>query len=97
MPADTTEPRARSRACADVEGAPRGSPVVAGRRAVTPAADMWSLGCVLAEAATGHLLFPADNPAELLDMVKPAPTRAPTPTSTPTPTEFPVAEWRQLP
>ena len=43
--------------------------VVGGTGPVGPPADMWSLGCVLAEAALQRPLFPAHSPAELLQQV----------------------------
>lgn len=44
---------------------------VSGTGPIGPPADMWSLGCVLAEAALQRPLFPAHSPAELLRQVPP--------------------------
>jgi serine/threonine protein kinase len=32
--------------------------------------DMWSIGCMLVEFFTGHVLFPARNDSEHLAMIK---------------------------
>lgn len=45
------------------------SQAVNGQAPVGPPADMWSLGCILAEVALQRPLFPAHTPAGLLRQV----------------------------
>jgi hypothetical protein len=47
----------------------RAPEVLFGAPPLTPAIDMWSLGCILAELALGRLLFAAQTPAQLLQQM----------------------------